>query len=51
MRIAVVATTPGEQVVLRILGSDQHRSIVGLEMEPHRVVGRVALREVMPVMW
>ena len=37
MRIAVVATTHGEQVVLRILGSggDQHPSIAGLEMEPY----------------
>ena len=37
MRIAVVATTHGEQVVLRILGSgaDQPPSIAGLEMEPY----------------
>ena len=37
MRIAVVATTHGEQVVLRILGSggDQHPSIAALEMEPY----------------
>ena len=79
MRIAVVVTTHGEQVVLQILGSsaDQRPSIVGLEMEPRTeaafiaarpcpttlfstavgcakchgtgYVGRVALREVMPV--
>ena len=36
MRIAVLATTHGEQVVLRILGgSDQRPSIAGLEMEPY----------------
>ena len=37
MRIAVVATTHGEQVVLRILGSggDERPSIAGLEMEPY----------------
>ena len=37
MRIAVLATTHGEQVVLRILGSggDQRPSIATLEMEPY----------------
>ncbi len=36
MRIAVLATTHGEQVVLRILGGSDHRpSIAGLEMEPY----------------
>ena len=37
MRIAVVATTHGEQVVLRILGNggDKRPSIDGLEMEPY----------------
>ena len=37
MRIAVVATTHGEQVVLRILGSgaDKHPSIAALDMEPY----------------
>ena len=36
MRIAVLATTHGEQVVLRILGgSDQRPSIAALEMEPY----------------
>ncbi len=37
MRIAVVTTTHGEQVVLRILGSggDQHPTIAALEMEPY----------------
>ena len=37
LRIAVVATTHGEQVVLRILGNggDKRPSIAGLEMEPY----------------
>jgi type IV pilus assembly protein PilB len=36
MRIAVLTTTHGEQVVLRILGgSDQRPSIAALEMEPY----------------
>ena len=37
MRIAVVATMHGEQVVLRILGSggDKHPSIAALDMEPY----------------
>ena len=37
MRIAVVATTHGEQVVLRILGSgaEKHPSIAALDMEPY----------------
>ena len=36
MRIAVLTTTHGEQVVLRILGGSDHRpSIAGLEMEPY----------------
>ena len=36
MRIAVLATTHGEQVVLRILGgNDQRPSIAALEMEPY----------------
>ena len=37
MRIAVLATTHGEQVVLRILGNggDKRPSIAGLEMEPY----------------
>ena len=37
MRIAVVATTHGEQVVLRIPGSgdDEHPTIAALEMEPY----------------
>ena len=37
MRVAVVATTHGEQVVLRILGSggDKHPSIAALDMEPY----------------
>jgi type IV pilus assembly protein PilB len=37
MRIAAVATTEGEQVVLRVLGGggDQRPTIAGLEMEPY----------------